>query len=173
MAACTEPHLHLFVKMALFILQRKSALLGLRVEQVDLVHNRINFHRSGELVTCKRRSVIPIADGLWPDLAHAVQSIRSGYVIEYNGHPVRSVKRALRTASDRIGLKPVTPNVLRHTPATLLAGAGVPMRQISGMIGHSQLSTTERYAKHQPEYLTEASAASNSLFDYKHDKYSS
>lgn len=51
-----------------------------------------------------------------------------------------------------------------HTGATLLAGAGVPLWQISGMLGHSYSCTTELYAKHGPEHLHEAIAELESVF---------
>lgn len=159
-----QPHLHLFIKLALFTLQRKSAILGLQVNQVDLLHNRIDFRTPGVPPSSKRRAVVPIPQNLWPDLAKAVQASQSGHVIERNGRPVASVKRSLATASRRVGLSPVTPQVLRRTSASLLAGAGVPMRQVSGMLGHSQLSTTERYAKHAPEYLGDAAAALEAMW---------
>lgn len=75
------------------------------------------------------------------------------------------VKRSPATASRAAGLATVTPQVLRRTAASLLAGAGVSMRQVSGMLGHSQLATTERYAIHAPEYLAEAASAFDRLWE--------
>ncbi len=155
MAVCTEPHVALFIKMALFTLQRRSALLELKVEQADLVGGVIYFNPPGRPQTNKRRPVIPIASRLFADLATAIQASRSGFIIEYKGKTVRSVKRGLATSARRAGLSGVGPNVLRRSAATLLAGEGVPMRQITGMLGQFQLRITERYAQHQPEYLRE------------------
>jgi site-specific recombinase XerD len=42
---------------------------------------------------------------------------------------------------------------LRHTGATWAAADGVDMRQLAGMMGHSQQRTTELYAKHHPSFM--------------------
>ena len=163
LAACETPHLRLFVKMCLFTLQRHSAILTLRVEQVDLVRNRIDFNRPGQPQTYKRRPVVPISKELWRDLAEAVRDSQTGYIIEYKGQPLRSVRTAFRAAARRANMKDGSPTVLRHTGATLLAGAGVSMRQIAGVMGHSQVHATERYAKHSPDYLQSAVTALEEL----------
>jgi integrase len=160
MDACQDPHLYLFVKMAPHTLQRRGAILRLCTDQVDLADGLIDFNPPGAPQSNKRRPIIPITADLWPDLAKAVQASQSGFVIEYKGRPVASVKSGLRTACGRAGITPaISPNVLRHTSATLLAAAGVSMHEIAGMLGHSTTATTQRYAHHRPEYLEEAADA--------------
>ena len=45
---------------------------------------------------------------------------------------------------------------LRHTFASRLAMAGVPIRTIADLMGHSEVQTTARYAHLAPGYLAEA-----------------
>lgn len=111
----------------------------------------------------KRKPVVPISETLAPELERAVQESQSGFVIEYEGRPVQSIKTAFRRACRIAKLEDVTPYTLRHSGATLLAAAGVPLRQIAGVLGHTQQRTTELYAKHSPEYLQEASNAMNRI----------
>lgn len=166
LAECHEPHLHLFVLMALHTLQRPGAILDLTIEQVDLARRRVDFNPPGRTRTRKGRPVVPITTTLLRPLVEAIEESMSGYVIEWDGHPVRSVRNSFNKARDRAGFgSDVTPYTLRHTGATLLAGAGVPMRQIAGMMGHATTITTElHYARHSPDFMGHATAALDDLF---------
>lgn len=162
---CHQQHLFLFVNLALHTLQRPGAILDLRIEQVDLVLNRINFLRDGDRQSRKRKPVIPITPSLHTLLRTACGHSGSGFVIEWNGAPVRCIRNSFKKAVSRARLADVTPYTLRHTGATLLAAAGVSMREIAGMLGHSTTRTTEyHYAKHHPDFLGGATSAIERMF---------
>jgi len=64
----------------------------------------------------------------------------------------------MKKALDLQGQKDLTPHILRHTCASRLAMAGVPLSHIAQMLGHSNTYTTNRYAHLAPEttyYLPE------------------
>ena len=164
LAACEPSHLKLYVMLALHTLQRPIAIMSLRNEQVDLERGRIDFLPPGGVQSNKRRPVVPITPSLRPELQQAILGSQSGYVVEYKGRPVRSVKRSFAAACEAAGLANVTPYALRHTGATLMAASGVPLRQIAGMLGHTEARTTEIYAKHHPDFLQDAANAIESLF---------
>ncbi len=165
LTACTSRYLYRFVLLALHTLQRPKSIFELRTSQVDFTHNRIAFLPPGTVQSNKRRPMIPITPTLHDELRMAVEESRSGYVLEMNGLPLKSVKNGFRNAVKRAGLpSTTTPYVLRHTGATLLSAAGIPMQQIASMLGHTTQRTTEIYAKRRPEFLSEAVDALNGIF---------
>lgn len=154
LAACVSFHVRLFVLLGLHTAARAGAILELRWSAVDMAAGLIDY---GEGHGNKRRAIVPISDTLRVALVEAQQAAQTGYVVEYRGDRVRSIKRAFARAVDRAGVTPCTPHTLRHTAATWLAQAGVPMRKIALYLGHDDERTTARvYAHHSPDYLRDA-----------------
>ncbi len=165
LAECHEPHLRLFCQLAVHTLQRPGAIFHLTWKQVDLQQRRIDFLAPGVTQTNKRRPVVPINGTLWRVLSKVGPGAPDGHVVTYKGRPIKNVRKSFAKACERANLSQVTPYVLRHSGATWMAASGVPMRQISGMLGHSQQRTTEQwYAKHRPEFLKDAAGALDRLF---------
>ena len=83
---------------------------------------------------------------------------------------VASRKRWWRTMRTKLGI-PMThvPKTIRHTVASHLRNAGAPGAQISGLLGHKDLSdtmevTSARYAHHDPRQMKEARRALSTLW---------
>ncbi|MBQ8313666.1 MAG: tyrosine-type recombinase/integrase, partial [Clostridia bacterium] len=59
-----------------------------------------------------------------------------------------AVEKVVRLLAERSKVtKHVTPHVLRHTTATTAVNAGMPIEDVSKLLGHSSLNTTLIYAK--------------------------
>lgn len=159
-AGCVMPHVRLFVEIALATGARPGAILDLTWPQVSFDLGRIDFNPPGRARTRKGRAVVPMTPMLLEALERAYEARRGAYVVEWAGDQVASIKKGFAEACRRAKLAGVTQNTLRHTAATWMAEAGVPMRQISLCLGHTSTEVTERvYAKHTPGYLKDAVTA--------------
>lgn len=154
--ACMQPHVRLYVMLALHTAGRRGAVLGLTWDRVDFARNRINLTVVGEK-NRKRRATVPITDQLRPELIAAQEAAQTPYVIEYAGKRVLNIKRGFAAAAARAGLDDVTPHDLRHTAAVWMAEDGVPMDEIAQYLGHSSSRVTFAvYARFSPTHLQRA-----------------
>ncbi len=132
---------------------RVSELVGLAESDVDFDQGMIRVLGKGS-----KERVVPIGD-------KAVESLRiylaaldiqfpearlKGRWLFRNARggrlTTRSVHRILRMELRRCGLwQHLSPHGLRHTFATHLLNSGADLRAIQEMLGHSNLSTTQRY----------------------------
>lgn len=143
-----------FLATCLYTGARAGAVLELTWDRVDLQAGLIDL---GRVAGGKETAVVPVAASLLPILNEARAAATCGYVVEHAGECVASVKTGTRAAARRAALPGATPHILRHTAATWMAMAGVPMIEIARVLGHTDSRVTERvYAKYSPDYLRRA-----------------
>jgi integrase/recombinase XerC len=127
---------------------RVSELVGLNTNQLDLELGIVKVMGKG-----RKERIVPVG-------MKAIESLRS-YLIGRGAlerdDPIfinalggrltaRSVGRLIKKYSRHSGIfRKVSPHSLRHSFATHLLDAGADIREIQEMLGHSSLSTTQRY----------------------------
>jgi len=162
---------------------RRGEVIGLRWDDVDLVGLRLHVRRSvsdvhgirQERTTKGKRSRrVAISEGFAERLAAWKAACggerAAGYVwpgtggMPMNAHsPNQSLTRVLRRAGlvDPDGVPLVTPHGLRHTAASLMLAAGVPLIVVSRQLGHANPNVTAQVYAHllADSQLDEAAAA--------------
>ncbi|MGI9569846.1 MAG: tyrosine-type recombinase/integrase, partial [Desulfobulbia bacterium] len=92
----------------------------------------------------KGRAVVAMSRLCRVAMQEAKDFALSDHVIEYDGKPIRTIRRAFTTAKYTAGLPEVTPHTLRHTAATLTFDKGADMLEFSQMLGHADIETTKK-----------------------------
>ncbi len=151
--AC-EPHLKPIVITALNTGMRKSEILNLKWDQVDLKHGFILLDKTknGE------RREIPINETLRQTLQGLVRRLDTPFVFydPRTGKPYKDVKRSFHTALRRAKIKDFRFHDLRHTFASHLVMAGVDLTTVKELLGHKDLKMTLRYAHLAPSHKVKA-----------------
>jgi len=144
----TRQHLARFILVGLYTGTRSGAICNAALQQsigrgwVDLA-NGIFYRRGLDVAeTKKRQPTINLPPRL---LAHmrrwAAKGISTKAVIEFNGEPVKSVRKAFARACADVGLKDVMPHTLRHSAASW------------AMQNHADIFKTADYLGMTPETL--------------------
>lgn len=153
------PHVRLFIILATTTGARMGAILELQWNQINFKHRTINFNQLGREQNNKRRPEVRLNDTAFQALEEAVRGALTDWVIEWDGKPVKSIKKAVRMAAKRSGI-PCSPHVFRHTAGVWMAEADVPLQKISQFLGHTSTRVTERtYARYSPSFMKDAAAA--------------
>jgi integrase len=169
-AACEDqPMLSLFVVLAWQTGARRSELLQLRWECVDLVSGNLTFANDpvrGVQTKTRRTRTVPLSIPALEALRlHAAQfrllSPRSPYVFKHlrrsrgaePGMRIENIYRGFKSAARRIGIPELRPHDLRHSFVTRKLAQGIPAQLVSKYVGHSDLATTLRYTHLVSEHL--------------------
>ena len=149
----------LFVALGLDTAARREAIIELTWDRVDLAAGTIDFHLPGRRLTKKRRvRGVRIAKRLMPVLKEAWlrapkdpggQAI--GRVVGYTNP--ESISRPFARFADDIGVKWVTPHVLRHSWGSLRAMEGHSLYDIAQAMGDTVATIEATYLHLSPDHL--------------------
>lgn len=167
----TMKHVARFILIGLYTGTRAGAIASASWQAssgrsyLDLDNGLFYRRRQGVRETKKRQPPVPIPDRLLAHLRRwkridARKGRTEGYVIEYRGKPVGSIKTAINRAVVAAKLEgKITPHTLRHTAATWLMHRGVSIWTAAGFLGMSPATLQNVYGHHHPDNLRDAADA--------------
>lgn len=129
---------------------RVGELIGLRLTDLDMQERVLKVRGKGNkerMVPFGEAAARALQDYLDARTARADRGEAALFVNKFgNSLSVRSVERLIEKLRKKAGLvEKVTPHTLRHSFATHLLDGGADLRSIQELLGHSNLSTTQKY----------------------------
>ena len=145
---------------------RVSELTGLNISSMDLESGLVRVLGKGgkeRIVPLGRHAVHALNDYL-----DALPPSSGNQAVFLNARGGRLTRRSVARIVDRhilriATMKKISPHTLRHTFATHLLEGGVDLRAIQELLGHSSLSTTQKYTHVNIDRLME-------VYDKAHPK---
>lgn len=167
-----------FVMLAALLAARSSEVSGLRVGDVRFANNLVVIRRQifpgrGGLITkatkSRKERRVPILDPLRPILKRLTAGKdpddpllvgpRGGFLTTST---VRDATNWDQIVID-LDLPDLTRHGLRHTGATWLADAGVPLHVLQDILGHASIDTTRAYLHPDDRHLASAAERANAF----------
>lgn len=157
----SHPYLWLFIEFGLGTAMRSAEIVSARFDRIDWENRRLYLPKAkaGDRTQPMTSSLVEILrkerERRTDPEGWIFPSSRTdtGHVNEFNGPFRRAVKAS--------GLSPdlVTPHVMRHTAATMMVAAGVPLPAVQRVTGHKTLSMVLRYTHLADRSIDDAMAA--------------
>ena len=157
LAQCTgkRQHLATMIPFAIGTGARKSEQLTLKVRQCDFFRNLIVFDKTksskprlGEMNSEVRDILMPLCKGKRPD--------DYVWLSPKTGGPFDDIKKAFTGACKDAGIEGLVWHDLRATYGTRLGEAGFNAYDIAKLMGHANISTSQRYVRNLPVGAGEA-----------------
>jgi len=146
-------HLRPIIILAVNTGMRKGEIFNLKRSYVDLKNRFIEVIKSknGE------KRVIPINKTLLEALHQLPRRIDSPYVLPgKEGKKRTDCKKSFRTAMKKAEIEDFCFHDLRHTFASHLVMAGVPLLTVAELLGHKNIEMTKRYSHLSPNHKAAA-----------------
>lgn len=169
-AARSAPYLADMIRLALNTGMRHRELLRLTWSRIDWQQRLIYF--SPDDHKAEREDSLPINQAAM-DILHSRWANRqshyttrrgkktgtdASHVFTFRGRAIASAKKSFATACANAGIEDCTIHDLRHTFASRLVQAGVPIATVKDVMRHASIQTTMRYAHLAPENTRQAVA---------------
>lgn len=122
---------------------RYGEIANITWDRIDMGNRVINLWRP----KVKNESVIYMTTRVYQILKRRLVEKRSEYLFTNNkGGPRGHTSKGIKNALVKAGLNDVTIHDLRHTCASRLIQNGMSLYEVSNILGHVDVQTTQRYA---------------------------
>lgn len=159
----SDPHIYLFVVLALSTGARHTAILDLTWDRVNFELGEVQYDDSAPVDPMskrwrKGRATVPMGRRLRAALQLAYEARQTDHVIEHGGRRLKTVKEGFAAAVKRAGLSEhITPHTIRHTISSWLKERGVNLESRAQLLGHADSRTTDTVYSHaKASYLAGA-----------------
>jgi integrase len=148
-------HLRLFLTLAICTAARGKHILALTWDRVDFATGMVRYRKGAS--SNKKTAPVPMNAPLRSILETAYKARSgSGRVVEWNGKPVGSVRKAYERACRLAGLEDAHRHDLRRTAASWALQGGESFDTVATMLGDSVEITRKHYAMFSSDYLVGA-----------------
>jgi len=135
---------------------RRNEVLGAKWEQFDL--EKGVWTKPANSTKQNKMEHLPLSTQVISLLKKMKEKATSLHLFpgKVDGKPLKDIKKAWKTIITRANLAEVRIHDLRHTHASHLVSSGLSLSIVGKLLGHTQASTTQRYAHLADEPLREA-----------------
>lgn len=137
----SPPHLQWAITVAINVIARvgESELFNLKWSDIDYDKKQIRYY----MPKVREWKPMPLCPDFLLELKGRQQVAKTEYLIEFRGRPIKSFKKAWKSAVKRAELDYTPrPYDLRHVAISALENAGVPVSTVSKLAGHKNITTT-------------------------------
>lgn len=154
---CSTKHTAYVFKLLLLTGARKNEIMTATWDQFDLEKG---IWCKPSPMTKQKKEYLPLSDKA-VEVLNQLQNLshsKANYLFpgRVEGEPLKEIKTFWKTVTKQANLENVRIHDLRHTHASHLVSSGLSLSIVGKLLGHTQASTTQRYAHLADEPLRQA-----------------
>lgn len=156
------------VEFALYTGLRAGNIFGLKWENINIFSKEIIVQIKSNIPGGKTLR-LPISDKMMEILKRQTPEAKGIVFKNTQGNRVINYDRAFQDAKDKLDWKDFRFHDLRHTAATWLRMSGTPLEVVQEILGHTNITTTRKYAKVAKVEISNAMDKLNDFAQFSHN----
>jgi site-specific recombinase XerD len=157
--AVDNPQIKAITEIAVNTGMRQMEILSLRWSQVNLVGGYVTLNNQNHITKGKRIRTIPLNSNCVKVFGELLKNKETELVFHFSGEQIKQdyLVKNFKRYIKKVNINPqLNFHSLRHTFASWLVQRGVSIYQVSKLLGHADIKTTEIYAHLRAEDLRES-----------------